>query len=360
MKNVLMLYRKVATISEFRVEYNKYKGDNVTFVAENDIHRNLCRLHLKESDTFRIITIKELMEGVIDDMRYDFIVGNPPYQKIVGPNKTQSIWAGLVVKFYIMLKDKGTMSVIHPSGWRFLTPNSRQDVKDVNKIYGTNKIIKMEFNDYTKGKEVFLAGTDYDVITVQKTPSSGDVLIKTKSGDYKMNISNRYIIPTDNIGLFEELRAEGESQEEKVDILYSRSAYGSDKKHMSQQSQEFQYPCIYGMPQKGIKYLYSNTKDNGHFGVPKLIFTKASLYSVLDLKGEFGLTQFAYGVVDTKENLVKIQKVLECPKFRAEIQKMNGINVKGYGDGMKSLATILKEFRKDFWKEFYETEIETS
>lgn len=79
MKNILLINKKSDTITGFEVEYKKHLNDNVVFVAEDNIHRNLCRLDFKESDTFRIITVEELLDGEVDDMRFDKVVGNIPY-----------------------------------------------------------------------------------------------------------------------------------------------------------------------------------------------------------------------------------------------------------------------------------------
>jgi len=107
------------------------------------------------------------------------------------------------------------------------------------------------------------------------------------------------------------------------------------------------------MPKSGIKLKYSSINNKGHFGIPKLIIANASTYTLLDLKGEYGLTQFAYGIVDSKENLVKIQKVLDNPDFHKPLTSFIGRKdnclIVPNGQNTK----FLKEFRKDFWKDFY-------
>ena len=114
MKDVLMWYRKVATIKEFEVTLNKYKDDNIVFVAENDIHRNLCRLDFPESDTFRIITIKEEMEGILGDMIFDYIVGNPPFNDKSDNTDAGNLYIDITKRCLNLLKYSGEIKFITP------------------------------------------------------------------------------------------------------------------------------------------------------------------------------------------------------------------------------------------------------
>jgi len=351
-KKILASYRIEGYDKELVPVLEKYAGDDITVLCSTPFQRKGLRYFDTEKRINKIVTIDELLAGELDNMKFDVIVGNPPYQKIVGPNKTQQIWADLTVKFYDLLKPYGEMNLIHPPGWRFTSSGSMKNVKKIKEIYSTNKITYMEFNDYTKGKETFGAMTDYDIVHLKKESVDGLTTIKTKTdGLIEVDLGDFNVIPTDNFELFGKLRAK--NGEEKVQVLYSRSDYGSDKKNVkNQQDSEFKYPCVYGMPKKGLKLLYSNTNKNGHFGIPKLIFTKAGIGSILDLDGKYGLTQYAFGIVDSPENLIKIQKVLEDYNIRRKFHMMVGIQVAGYGDGVKSIAIIIKEFRKDFWKDF--------
>ena len=55
--NILLIYRYnlSATKDEFLKQYNKFKNENITFVAEDDFHRNKMKLYFKMN---KIITIK--------------------------------------------------------------------------------------------------------------------------------------------------------------------------------------------------------------------------------------------------------------------------------------------------------------
>lgn len=138
--------------------------------------------------------------------------------------------------------------------------------------------------------------------------------------------------------------------------MYSRSDYETRGNHMSiDKDNEFKYPVVYGMPLKGVKFVYS-TRDNGMFGVPKLIIANGSSYSLLDLDGEYGMTQYSFAVVDTPENLIQIQKVIESPWFRTLKSNFCGlgdsINKNAIIDAQGKMRKFMSEFRKDFWKEF--------
>ena len=140
---------------------------------------------------------------------------------------------------------------------------------------------------------------------------------------------------------------------DKIELMYSRSAYGHDKAHVSKvKNDEFKYPVVYGNPLYGTTFMYSNTKDNGHFGVAKLILVGASKSSILDLEGEYGMTEYAHGIIDTRDNLIKIQEVFNNQDFQMIMSSFVGRMDKAVLVPNLSNAKILNEFRKDFWKDF--------
>jgi len=108
----------------------------------------------------------------------------------------------------------------------------------------------------------------------------------------------------------------------------------------------YKYPCVYTINSKSeITYYYSSEKKS-HFGIPKFIWSNgriSSIGSYVDNKGEFGLTQFAYAIVDKPENLQKIKNIFDSKLFRnlMELCAVGQLTIN---------YKIISEFKKDFWK----------
>ena len=93
--------------------------------------------------------------------------------------------------------------------------------------------------------------------------------------------------------------------------------YGTDKDNMNENKNNiYKFNCIYTITQKnGCNFWYSNI-IKGHFGIPKVIWSNgAGTYPIIDDKGIYGLTQFAYAIVDKKQNLQKIKDAMDNKKF---------------------------------------------
>jgi hypothetical protein len=155
-------------------------------------------------------------------------------------------------------------------------------------------------------------------------------------------------IPNGMFKEFEKLLAKND--EERVEILHSFSDYETRKSYISkEQSEEFKFPCIdtVGKDCKYIKKFYTSRNDRGHFNIPKVIFsTGRSGSTIIDESGEYGLTQFAYAIVDEPKNLPYIKKALDSIEFVKLLKFADSINSQKYNRKVISL------FRKDFWKEF--------
>lgn len=95
-----------------------------------------------------------------------------------------------------------------------------------------------------------------------------------------------------------------------------------------------------------INLWYSNTNKNGHYGIPKVIWSNGSASTpIVDENGDYALTEFAYAIIDEPKNLQFIQKAMLHPDF---------IKMMSFADGLSHRYNqkIISLFRKDFWKEF--------
>ena len=70
-----------------------------------------------------------------------------------------------------------------------------------------------------------------------------------------------------------------------------------------------------------------------------------SVGCMLDENGEYGLTQFAFGIVDEITNLPRIKQAFDTKEFRNLMEFCSVSN-------MSINYRIIALFRKDFWKEF--------
>jgi len=126
-----------------------------------------------------------------------------------------------------------------------------------------------------------------------------------------------------------------------VKLLYNRSMYGTDKNHIINDITP--YPCVYTISMKdGINCKYSK-EDKGHFGIPKVIWSNGRGEPFIDDTGKYGLTEFAYAIVDKKNKLKKIRDAMINKDFLdlmsyAIFKKQEKYNYK-----------IIALFRKDFY-----------
>jgi len=279
-------------------------------------------------------------------MKFNVIIGNPPYHEKVGNKKTEPLWNKFFHKSLSILNEGGYLSLIHPSGWR----NIEGKFSDIKDIIKQKKLHYLSINNEKKGMEIFGAETRFDYYLLENTTNDGTLTeITFQDGTVdKVNLNSLDFIP--NGSLSEVSLLVSKNNEQKVNLLYSRSAYGTDKINVSKvQGGEFIYPCVYT-----VNYLsqptfhYSNTNQNGHFGIPKVIWSNGRISSVgsyIDEMGEFGLTQFSYAIVDDVENLPFIKRALDSVKFKRlmELCAVGQLTIN---------YKVISTFKKDFWRDF--------
>lgn len=280
------------------------------------------------------------------NMKFDVLIGNDPYQEKVGPKKTEPLWNKFFHKRISLLKEGGYLSLIHPSGWR----NISGKFKDIQEVIRSKKVSYLSIHNEKDGMETFGAETRYDYYVLQNIPNDeSETLVKFQDGEFKkLLLDDMEFIPNGGIDLLNSLLAK--EGEEKVTVLHSFSNYETRKSWVSKtQNDEFNHPCVYT-----VNYLsqptfyYSSTNENGHFGIPKVIWSNGRISSVgsyIDDTGEFGLTQFSYAIVDEVENLPFIKRTLDSLKFKKlmELCAVGQLTIN---------HKVISTFRKDFWKDF--------
>ena len=307
------------------------------------------KLNIYEGDTLKIDVKKELKLPA-DFIGFDIILGNPPFQEKVGPNKTEIIWDKFIIKSLTLLKSSGYLVFVHPPGWR----NIDGKFKNIQKDILSRDLQYLEIHNEKDGLKTFSSSTRYDwyVLKNEKVDST-KTIIKFQDGTTNtINVNGLEFIPN---GEYETIMSMiSKNGEESVEVIYSRSLYGTDKKHMSKtKTEEYKYPCVYTVNSKNEPTFFYSSIQHGHFGVPKLIWSNGgNPGSYIDINGDYGLTQFAYSIVDKPENLPNIKEVFDSKKFRYLME------LSTFGQGHINYK-VISIFKKDFWKVFLESEHET-
>jgi hypothetical protein len=164
---------------------------------------------------------------------------------------------------------------------------------------------------------------------------------------YEINLNKWDFIPSGHFNRFKELLT---IKKPKVNILHDWSMYETRKLYISKEKDEvFKYPIVNTISiDKNINLVYSNIKK-GHFGISKVIWTNGTSYPIIDKKGKYGLTQFAYAIIDDNDKLEKIQQAMLNEKF------INLMKYTMFKELHKYNYKIIALFKKDFYKYFLPT-----
>lgn len=272
------------------------------------------------------------------EMKFDIIMGNPPYQDDSGnAGKGHTLWTKFVELSLKTLKPNGYLCYVHPSLWR------QADHPMLHKLK-SKQILYLSIHNEIDGQKTFNCSTRYDWYILQNTNYFKNTYIKGQDNKlYNINLQNWNFIPNYDFDKIHKLI----DSTDKLEVLSSRSAYGHDKAWISKTKDDIhKYPVVYSVNRKNELTLhYSSTNANGHFRCPKVIFGSGATGFYIDEHGDYGLTQWATGIVDKVENLQKIKNALECQKFK-EIIKAISVSKAEIN------SKILKYFKKDFYNEF--------
>lgn len=279
---------------------------------------------------------------------FDVVIGNYPYNNTGNIGTGNVLWPSFATKSISWTKPGGYVLAIHPPGWR--KPNSeRGKFTGLYELLAKdNQIVYLEIHGIKDGNKTFNCGTRYDWYLLEKTKSyKNSVIIDENNDEFNVDLSRFSWLPNSNI--LEISNILPNKSEDTCPIIYSRSAYGADKKErMSANEDEiFKYPCIHSTPQNGIRYMYSRENNRGHFGISKVIFGESGIYNpIIDMEGKFGMTHGAMAIqISNKEEGEKIVNAITSPKFKKFISSC-------MYSSFRIDWNIFKDLKREFYNEF--------
>lgn len=354
---IMVIYKLMKGLESWEPnEELRYKHiiENMIYVCEiqpKNMFLYLCAIDPKDEYFCNIYTGSFLEEGFDKHMKevwnvdkFDIVIGNPPYQMDSGNvGAGHTLWNRFVIKSFDILLENGFLTMVHPGGWR----NISGSFDKVKKEIMDRDILYLEIHNLNDGIKTFGAATRYDFYCIKNSSSNIESKVKDEDGNiFLINLKNYKFIPNKHFFKFKVLT---EHNSKKVDLVYSRSMYGADKRHVvKEMSDIYKYPCVKYISKKdySIDFRYTDS-DRGMFGIPKVMFGLGSQVGgiTIDENGSYGLCQFLAGISDEIENLPNIKKALESEDFK-EIMRSCQFTTQAYN------YKIISLFKKDFWKEF--------
>ena len=135
---------------EIEPKLAEYAGNNITIVCEKHVEALGLRYFDKEEAINNIYTVNELFEGKLDDMQFDYIVGNPPYQDGKKKHGRNKIYTQISDKCINLLNTDGIIKFITPST---LLRKSSRNFDIVNNEF-LNKVDFSINNEFNIGVEI--------------------------------------------------------------------------------------------------------------------------------------------------------------------------------------------------------------
>ena len=278
---------------------------------------------------------------------FELVIGNPPYNSPRNTGTGNTIWQHFVRK---TLNDWvipcGYLSFVHPPGWRKPQSENSKSRDLFVKMCHENQMLYLEIHNANDGMKAFNCGTRYDWYVVQKVSSFEHCKVKDENDIfYEINLQEWNWLPNYNFNDIAVLLAR--DGEKSCDVIFSRSAYGSDKIWVSKtMDDKHNNILVHSTSKSGVRYMYSSVDNKGHFGVSKVIFGDNSFCNtIIDENGEYGMTEHAIAIhSDDVEELKHIQVCLKNNKFYDNIIKPC------LWSNFQIDWRLFTYFKKDFWK----------
>ena len=194
-------------------------------------------------------------------MKFDVIIGNPPYQSEHGTQTGNTIWDKIVEVSLDHVKDGGYMTFIHPGRWR-------QPEDKLRQLYNKYQLVYLSIHTVKDGMKTFKASTPYDVYMIRKTAADRMARIRFADGVEGQYQAQRWpFIPNTMIHFWiKAFNTSGPYLE-----VFKSGTHGPGHRHTSDvETTEHVHPIVQKMGEE-LVYIYS-TKPHKHQGEPKIIF----------------------------------------------------------------------------------------
>lgn len=269
----------------------------------------------------------------IDDMEFDVVVGNPPFEHPEKTGGSAKLWADFVELVNSVLTPGGFFSLIHPNGW--FTNSGSKTGKIFQRLIVENNLIYLNVNDVEKHFKDVSTG-DCGFYVCENEDPSGKTEIVTSNGLVEVDLRSFNRLPkkltpkvtsiiektlfSDSHESFDFVKDSGKYRDSEVPTTRNDDEYVVDEK-----DENHQYPIVNSVYVDDSTYEKWSSVENYWQNDPKVLISQSSTYNPFYDSGEYGFTQNVTALIfDDKKKAKSSASVLSNKLYRylVEIQKM--------------------------------------
>lgn len=328
--------------SEIDVLVNMFGIAIIKKIVYNDKYGFLCNQIKRKYPEITVVQGNFL--DVEFDMKFDVIVGNPPFQDGGRGDEANKLWPYFVKKADDLLADDGYVAMISPNGWMQPTAdigkgNSKNSVSIFNDIFKQrNLVVANVDSDGLREKHFKGVGSTFSYYIFQKSKYSGNTEFVTPTGAINVDIRHIDSLPkitsAESLSIMDKLTGPAFTWHDQNHGLNGREGDAAGtftetkktKKGDITVSYQLQHK-IYHTNKGGGTYWYGETA-NPHANNPKVIVSLSGKYlPVLDTQHGFSNMCMAL-IFESLEQAQRAQIILNSKLYRfwVEMQKFSGFN----------------------------------
>jgi hypothetical protein len=282
--------------------------------------------------------------------KFDVIVGNPPFQTDVTIRTSKgnrasgsaTLWDDFIIKSLELLNPAGFLAFINPPPWR----------RPENKLYRLmtkdNQLVYLHIFNKKQGQELFDVSQRVDLYVIENKPKYKNTIVIDELGNtHDLDLSKWSFLPNYD---FRNILKIMTTEDNGIKVIHDGFYANTSKLISYEKKGEFKYPVVHGITLDGLRFLYTNDKSKGHFGVPKVLLNaNENQYSYPeqnDFNGKYGMTQFTFGIpITSKKQGDDIVNAINTDAFKEIIKATKWAT-------FQTDWHMFKYFKPDFYKSF--------
>jgi hypothetical protein len=266
------------------------------------------------------------------NMKFDVVVGNPPFQESKEDGSRKSMSTNLWTKFIDMsvndlLADDGHLVMITPASWAGPTKNLAGDRRVLKDIFAKNNTyyinLTKALNNYFAG-----VGSTFSYFALSKGAYNGTTLIQLDDSTINVDLTKVDSLPRVNNQLAYSINDKYMSKI-NGEVIKGQLQSASIIQYQETKDTTFSWPA-YHTPAKGGRIWYTNNK-HPDFDSNKIIISLSGVYQPLKDQGTQGFTDMCLAyIIKPSETLDSAYSVINSKMFHfvMECNKWSGFNNK--------------------------------